>query len=167
MELRENNGETVPARSGKIFNLRWFKFLLISVLVAGQIHLCQATYTLPDGRQCFECLTLDHNSLSESSLADQALTAQHGDCHDCCELQSCDDLGKSIQRATVASSFEFVATLNPLSDLRLAQPGTMTLISIHVESAPSTGPPSKKSSRAPPSFTNPFPSAGRRIVNLA
>jgi hypothetical protein len=42
---------------GKISAVRWFQLLLISLLFAGQVHLCQASYRLPSGRECGVCPT--------------------------------------------------------------------------------------------------------------
>ena len=129
--------------------MRWLQAVLISLLVLGQVHLCQASYTLPDGQVCLTCPTLTDTSFA-SNKHEAAIEAPHGDCHDCCSVKDCDGGGHAQKAKPLA----------PISiDICLpAEPVALALPSIeiefqeipHVESAPTHGPPVLSVSRGPP-----------------
>lgn len=144
--------------------MRWLSLLLISVLMLGQIHLCQESYQLPNGQTCLTCPELV-DPVQEVSTNSDGLAAAHGDCHDCCEVRPCSDQEKpSLESVQAGSTFEFVACLPLHFEFTVPTVSVKDAIAIHVDSAPTTGPPGTKSSRAPPEFTVQSPSAGRRIV---
>lgn len=130
--------------------LRRLGFLLILAMTFAQVHLCEPSYRFADGKVCQTCPGLtDHQAEAFSGVID--LDSAHGDCHDCCDLQSCDDHAKSPQVArNNGSSFEFVADIVPTFGLRFSKTTVNRPNLVHVESSPTTGPPGTKSSRAPP-----------------
>lgn len=154
-------------RKGNITPLRLFRLLLISVVAIAQAHLCQASYELPNGQLCQTCPKLDHLDKLASPESLQAVGLFHGDCHDCCRLQPCEDHGKDASTAPSPLSIQVVAIVSERIEFSFATTFVENSCAIHVESAPSTGPPITTSSRAPPVNTNPLPSAGRRFVNIA
>lgn len=145
--------------------MRWLRFLLIVCCFIGQSHLCQYGFRLPDGTNCEECLTLQDVASPSMELVS---AGEHGDCHDCCVLDSCDDHSKMDAVAASTTYFPTVVDLPtslPIQHykrLNVVQP-----IGVHVDGTPANGPPRRTSSRAPP--TNPIfsSSAGRRFVDLA
>ena len=136
---------------GTITVLRRLGFLLILAITFAQVHLCEPSYRFADGNVCKTCPRLTDHSV-EVLVPDSAdLVSAHGDCHDCCDLQSCDDHAKSPQVArNNGSSFEFIVYIVPTFEFRFAKSIVVRPILVHVESSSSTGPPGTKSSRAPP-----------------
>jgi hypothetical protein len=124
-------------------------FLISFLILLGQVHACQTTYVLPDGKECFKCVALKDNCRQKSTPS--LKSALHGDCHDCCKIKSCDNKGKP---ATVTSNLQ---PFNLDIDLPVAvrQPALVShqqffVIPVFSENCPATGPPSTRSSRAPP-----------------
>lgn len=153
--------------------VRWLHLLLITLLFAGQIHLCQASYRLPSGRECGVCPTLENHLFAQSSTfvdshGSQRIVANHGDCHDCCEIRSCSGSEGHGQSALQSANFglDFICLPTRFEFSVVAAPPIVT-IAVHIESAPATGPPSPTSSRAPPSSARHQTSAGRGILRLA
>jgi len=159
--------------AGKISSVRWLHLLLISLLFAGQVHLCQASYRLPTGRECSICPTLDAHPFEFSSTVSDShdsnlIAGNHGDCHDCCQIRGCsesDGHGQSaLQSVTFGVYFICFPTRFEFSFATLPQ---LVSVAVHIESAPATGPPSPTSSRAPPASSRHQTSAGRGILRLA
>jgi hypothetical protein len=129
--------------------VRLFQAFLIALLMSSQLHWCRPGYELPGGETCFTCPSLGHEIEAVSKVV---LQASHGDCHDCCTLNSC-DRGDHPQAAKVIT--------NPLSvDICLPIPFEIVIHDFevefysipHVETAPAHGPPSFALSRGPPCF---------------
>lgn len=140
----------IPPR-GKLKALRWLQLLFISLLMLGQVHLCDRSYRLPNGQPCFACPELDKNSCGDLKDRTPSLQALHGDCHDCCVLTACED--KSPEPPVLASGWvalDIVACLPPKLEIAIPCGVLVGPKPIHIASAPITGPPSQKSSRAPP-----------------
>lgn len=147
---------------GNLGALRWFQLLLIFLLMLGQVHLCEGSYQLPNGQACFACPELDRKSCGDLKDRAPSFQALHGDCHDCCVLSACDDnSSKSPVLASGWVAFDIVACLPPNLEIAIPCGVLVGLKPIHIASAPITGPPSQKSSRAPPFAMNLLPSAGR------
>jgi len=140
--------------------LRRIALLLISLLAIGQAHLCNASYELPDGQTCLTCPTLEDSDQHQETISE----ASHGDCHDCCVLNSCDGQDQKVKASLSGAAFSF--------DICLPQPlkidfSALTLTverQVYIESAPSTGPPGRQNSRAPPCCHEPSSSAGCRFM---
>lgn len=136
---------------GTITVLRRLGFLLILAITLAQVHLCESSYRFADGKVCKTCPMLTDHSIEEFLSDSAVLESGHGDCHDCCDLQSCDDHAKSPQTArNIGSSLEFIAYFVPTFEFRYSKSVVVRPILVYVESSPSTGPPGTKSSRAPP-----------------
>jgi len=136
---------------GTITVLRRLGFLLILAMTFAQIHLCEPSYRFTDGKVCQTCPSLtDHQT--EVFLPDSAdLDSVHGDCHDCCDLQSCNDHSKTPQVArSVGSIFEFIAITVPPFELGFSKSSGFQSALVHQDSSPTTGPPGTNTSRAPP-----------------
>ncbi|MBN9503354.1 MAG: hypothetical protein BGO01_20940 [Armatimonadetes bacterium 55-13] len=123
--------------------------LKVLAIFVGQIHFCHAAYVLPNGQECGICPTL---AQTERHTEAQEIQASHGDCHDCCQLKSCDKDG--VQKlAKVAPLVHLVIDLPVAPNFWLPiafadQPQRP----IFLETAPPTGPPATTPSRAPPFF---------------
>jgi hypothetical protein len=149
------SGGGITQARGKIGFVRWISLLLLSVLMPGQFHLCEASYRLPSGKVCAVCPQLVEDETHD-------IAASHGDCHDCCTIQRCDD---SASRNL--SSFTAFDLLLPVRvNLEVARLPEVTCVANFVESAPATGPPGSQSSRAPPQVMSDLSSAGRDHVIL-
>lgn len=152
--------------------MRWFQLLLISLVVLGQVFPCDGSYKLPNGQVCPSCATTACSSFSKSSRPVEPeashgsglITRKHGDCHDCCIKTCDDDSAKSPVVASAWVSLDLVACLPPKVEISIPWDVPVGTKTIHVTSGPITGPPSPKSSRAPPLAMNSLPSAGRRFV---
>lgn len=137
----------------KVDSVKRVAMLLIWVLFFGQVHLCQAAYELPNGQKCAVCPQLTDPTESEPHFEAKAVKSSHGDCHDCCELDSCEDHGQAEQSKSQAS-FEFIDVPLPLGQIQFQRFHVNRSRPVYVASAPATGPPSPHSSRAPPENTN-------------
>ena len=151
--IKQLNCDTKPGitSEGRLGTLRWFQLLLISLLMLGQVHLCEGSYQLPNGQTCFACPELDEKSCGDLKDRTPSLQALHGDCHDCCVLAACED--KSPESPTLApgwAALDIVACLPPKLEILIPCGVLVGPKPIHIASAPITGPPSQKSSRAPP-----------------
>ncbi len=147
--------------------LRWVSLLLITVLVAGRIHLCEPSYELPSGETCFICPSIGHDSRVQTSSPTATLSSDHGDCHDCCELRACDDHGKVRHSPSLIPGFDAPVCLIEPPELVPPSTGKFVTQIPYSAAAPPTGPPSRPSTRAPPRPTSHLPSAGTGTVNLA
>lgn len=119
------------------------------MLLVVQIHICQANYILPGGEVCEVCPKI---AACDTSADAYVLTSSdHGDCHDCCQLQACDD--SSSVKAPVASapilSLDLDIPFLPAISIQTVEIETLTT-HFFLEGAPPTGPPSPHRSRAPP-----------------
>lgn len=156
---------SVASWPGRIAILRWFQLLLITLLLLGQFHLCEASYQLPNGQTCFACPKLDDKSCGDLKDRTPGLQARHGDCHDCCVLRACED--KSHESPTLApgwAAFDLVACFPPKLQILIPCGPLCGSMPMHIASAPITGPPSQKSSRAPPLAMNLLPSRWTQFV---
>lgn len=136
---------------GRMHKMRWVYLLLISLLMLGQVHLCEGSYQLPNGLTCSVCPELEDNFSGEPRGHTPGLQAFHGDCHDCCVLSACDDKSpKSPALVFGWSSLDIVACLPPKLEIAIPCEVLVGPKPIHIASAPIKGPPSQKSSRAPP-----------------
>lgn len=133
--------------------LRRVAMLLIWVLFFGQVHLCQASYQLPDGQKCAVCPQLIDTKSPQQRFDTDFVSDSHGDCHDCCELDSCDDHDQAEQSKS-QPAFEFIDVPIPLKHIQFQRLQITAVRPVYVPSAPATGPPSPHSSRAPPESTH-------------
>ena len=124
-------------------------FLVSFLILLGQVHACQTTYVLPDGKECLKCEILKDNCRQRSTAS--LKSALHGDCHDCCKIKSCDNKGKSASVTSTLQHFNIVIDL-PIPIRQPALPGRQVFCAIPIfsENCPATGPPTTRSSRAPP-----------------
>lgn len=124
--------------------------ILISFLILlGQVHACQTTYVLPNGKECLKCGFLKDSY--KQTLGSSLKSALHGDCHDCCKIKPCDGKGKSTPSAVTISPIQLDIDL----PVAFNQPVLIELcadftVPVFSEGCPATGPPSTRSSRAPP-----------------
>lgn len=123
---------------------------LIMTFLLGQSHLCASEYVLPSGRVCPICETLVDSPKLKAASSETALKARHGDCHDCCKLRACD---KNPQPAKTdfkpAPAFPAIlrSTLASVSFVVLEiQGGLPPAVELYLPH----GPPTDRSSRAPP-----------------
>lgn len=152
---------------GILQRLRCFQFLLICVLAIGQVHLCRPTYELPTGQVCITCPELVAEARVAAEGQGPSIGERDGDCLDCCVLAACEnDSGDSPVLLAGSYHFEIPACIPPRLEIPDISSLTFWNIVIHVETAPSLGPPSQTSSRAPPHAANSLPSAGRRFMNV-
>lgn len=120
----------------------------IFFLVA-QFHVCVSQFVLPDGEICRECPELsDRQPLPKQPV----LTAEkHGDCHDCCTVQACDDhSSKSPTAIKTSPNLEWsglLSSVEPFVAPDHVQPHTSAP---RLTGCPTTGPPLPSSPRAPP-----------------
>ena len=131
------------------------------MLFAAQVHLCEPSFRLPNGQTCLTCPTLS----DIPAKAESGLTAQHGDCHDCCVEVTCsehDHGSAAIGSGWVA--FEVVALLPTQIDISTDAVDDFRPCFVHVASAPNNGPPNSTRSRAPPCFAESLTSAGRSFA---
>lgn len=124
-------------------------FLVSLLILLGQAHACQRTYILPNGEDCLKCSSLK-DTCRQTSVA-SLKSALHGDCHDCCKIKPCDNKGKSTAPVVTISP----AHLDIDLPMALRQPVPQGLqiafqIPVFDDGCPATGPPSTRSSRAPP-----------------
>ena len=121
---------------------QWFRWILPALLLFAQWHVCASQYVLSSGDICRECLILDDTS---SNATEEA----HGDCHDCCVIDTCEADEDVVK--TTPPNFLF-AEWRPLQpEVPLLEPLTPR-IAVSVVSRFATGPPRSRSSRAPPFF---------------
>ena len=140
--------------------------LLISLLMLTQVHLCEGSCLLPNGQACIVCPELDETSCNDLGDHTSSLGAIHGDCHDCCVFAACDN--NSSNSPVAASGWiapEIVICFPPKVKISFPCKVLGGAKRIHVASAPITGPPIQRSSRAPPSTTNLLSSRWTQFVN--
>ncbi len=133
-------------------------FLISFLILLGQVHACQTTYVLPDGKECLKCVTLKDNC--RQSTTTSLKSALHGDCHDCCKIKACDNKVKSVPVASTGQNHSFDIDL----PIAVRQPAFLSrqqffVIPVFSENCPATGPPSTRSSRAPPTSDSRLTSA--------
>ena len=136
---------------GTITVLRRFGFLLILAMTFAQVHLCEPSYRFADGKICQTCPSLTDHSVEALQADLSTIEPVHGDCHDCCDLLSCEDHDQTPQVGrTVGSSLEFEVCIASTFEFKISKLGVPRSVFVHVESTPSTGPPGTNPSRAPP-----------------
>ena len=113
----------VVARSGNdamensivLLSKRWMKgglgLLPLFVLMLGQFHGCPPEWLTAKGTACVECLGLqdDHSELGD----------EHGDCHDCCSLRSCEHEEVSANRIAFFPALDCLVILEGGIDIPL------------------------------------------------
>lgn len=146
------NGESRMSRMQK--ELGGTLMLVMSLILGLNLHFCMPKYELPNGKTCLVCPSLtDSHALTIESNTDADISSSHGDCHDCCKLESCHEDGTSKAQSFLAG-VSFVVdlptpTLTFVDGIQLPNHATMPFLA----GAPSTGPPSTDPSRAPPFFS--------------
>lgn len=146
---------TVRSRRIRVVKKLFFKklngpFMAVLLLVV-QMHLCSPTFRFADGRECATCPTLLHPAVPESASVNSP--DQHGDCHDCCSLNSCQD--ESHAQATLLSqsapsfAIDIPKSVELPTEWVIETPCTI----VHfIGGCPPTGPPLDTSPRGPPFF---------------
>ena len=134
--------------------LRYYKrrkflaFGFICVFLFSQLHICVSNYVTDTGVTCVKCVQIEPGLDCDTNLANS-----HGDCHDCCSLQACEDDNQHTAKIVSYSSVELVAVLPAQFDIASYQAVSEQSVLVPFDpSAPTTGPPLNKSSRAPPVF---------------
>lgn len=133
--------------------------VLALVLVLTQMHFCESVYVRANGIECLECRELPLHG------DDSAIGESHGDCHDCCEITTCETpSGVEIPTSPPQFTYDFMILPEPLAlpDLNTLPP--MRQRFQFTAGAPTNGPPLVQLSRGPPSSCCIQPSAGSRIV---
>jgi hypothetical protein len=122
--------------------------LLVGILLLGQVHLCSTTYVTSAGKACVAC-----DQIRVTDDCAKSIAQSHGDCHDCCTIQSCEDGNQLVAKVVLASSFQIVAILPPSVEVISYRILSSQVISVPYDpGVPTTGPPLNKSSRAPPAI---------------
>ena len=119
----------------------------IFFLVA-QFHVCVSQFVLPDGEVCRECPELsDHRPLPKHPV----LSAEkHGDCHDCCTVQACDDHSSKSPTAVHSPNLEWFGLVATKELVALPELTIIRATAPKLTGCPTTGPPLSASPRAPP-----------------
>lgn len=146
------NGESRMSRMQK--ELGGTMMLVMSLFLGLNLHFCMPKYELPSGKTCLVCPTLPDSSLLTVDEDNEAeIASSHGDCHDCCKLESCHEDGTSKAQSYLAGvSFAVdlpTPTLIFVAAAHTSSGGSMPFLA----GAPTTGPPSTDPSRAPPFFS--------------
>ena len=133
---------------GNLIRVRWLQTVLIALLMFGQVHLCRASYALPDGRTCLTCPSLGDDRGG-------VINAPHGDCHDCCTLRSCGG-GEHAKKSNgvTHAPIQIEVYFHEAICLVFSDPFVPRHSFFHVESHPAHGPPSRALSRGPPCSTS-------------
>ncbi|MBS1715553.1 MAG: hypothetical protein JST30_14590 [Armatimonadetes bacterium] len=130
---------------------RWAVLVGIVALLFGDARFCRAEYVLPDGSPCGTCTSLPCDVGPKAPTPKAELTADHGDCHDCCRLVDCDE-GSHHQPVVKASPTVDLAIALPCLDVvpRLPDFKCGDVRSVYDAGTPATGPPPASDPRAPP-----------------
>jgi len=136
--------------------------LLALVLVLSQVHFCEAVYVAATGNECRECLEIPVHG------DEGALSEEHGDCHDCCELEVCEaPNGAEIPASAMQISWEFGILPEPPVLPAIERLPRLTQRFVFASGAPPTGPPRTRLTRGPPTPCFVQSSAGSRVIPMA
>ena len=126
---------------------KFARVLVTFFVLLAQVHICPPIYITEQGTHCSACAVI-----SEPDDCAQIIADPHGDCHDCCSIKSCDDgMTKQLLMLSSVNPWNFPFAL-PTHSLQVIGP-ELSSPQGQIEfdpSAPSTGPPRNRSSRAPP-----------------
>ena len=125
---------------------RMLAFGFVCIFLFSQLHICVSNYVTNMGVSCEKCVQIEPNNDCDATLA-----SSHGDCHDCCSLRSCEDGNQAVAKVVSGSSFELVVVLPAQVEVVIYQTFLGAAPAVPFDpSAPTTGPPLSRSSRAPP-----------------
>lgn len=95
----------------------WVRLLPLFVLMLGQFHGCPPEWLTANGQACVECVGI---------VEDRAdLDLEHGDCHDCCSLKSCEHDDVAANRVAYFPVLDCPVILN--SPIEISLPPQFTV----------------------------------------
>lgn len=134
---------------GGVLNRRLIAGVLAGLLVFASAHFCVSRFALPSGETCADCPTLADPVVPE--ILKGEVVTPHGDCHDCCTLEKCEDHDQGRANGSVPPTPEYASDLPSKAS---TAPATIVVGEwdriVHTAGHPAKGPPGAIRSRAPP-----------------
>lgn len=125
--------------------------LLILVILTGQIGVCSSVYVMPNGKECPTCSNKSCNpEVATICETGHQFAVMHRDCRECCKLTTRGSSDRHEATAMTAGPSMDIALTDDVQLFCLRAMPRGAVVIARIIGNPPTGPPSQRSSRAPP-----------------